>query len=408
MVNRKHTSIFFLWLAIPALLCQATAASDSISKKKKQVIDEAWIKFMHTYITSTFYASNMGYADEKKDQEGLSGPDWSADVGLDIGMSMIFGNRFVLQLSEIPSYSLHTHKKKKTRTGNVFEATLFTYMWEFDITYKTIFSRQQERPTVEFVESVLRTKQNHSLLVTYNWSDRFHLDINLIYEKSSFTDDKYLEQYNLTSLNQETSHAKLSLKKKIFTRTELTFNYEYYTNHFAYDPAKNGEGYKLTTGIVLPEQGSIRGAMEFGIKKYSPRSSQFQSFTKFTGTGDVSFPLAHRMKCGIRYKVDHNFTYWDVNQYYLAQSVSAGLSYLITRKTMVTLQYQYGDQSFQELGGSFQTRWDIDNRLTFSYGTKLFDRLGVTLTYIYYRKRSTEHIFNQVYNFIGGQLLYEF
>ncbi|MCP5050382.1 MAG: hypothetical protein GY940_24680, partial [bacterium] len=110
----------------------------------------------------------------------------------------------------------------------------------------------------------------------------------------------------------------------------------------------------------------------------------------------------------IRYRLDHHFTYWNVHSHFFSNIVAAGLSILFHPKIRLALQYQRGDLAFRELSTDTRTRRDKDRRYTLSLMKRFKGKTRLVFTYIYYKKSSTEFIFNQDYNCIGGEFRYEF
>ncbi len=233
--------------------------ADDFFKIKKQIVEGAWKKAAFFYITSTITLNDLGYTSNIYSYQELEEPDWTADLGLNLKVSSILGNRFILTITEDPYYSFYAENKDQRAFNNRLKAALYTYLGRINLKYQFSDDYIRARPTSEFGANVRTRTNEHLLSLDYGRYENFFINFYLKQRKIEYDDEHYLGNYNLKHfLNQKELRAGVNLNKIIFTKTRLFLNYEYFEHTFDYEIIRNGIGGQLSLGMEFPEISSIK------------------------------------------------------------------------------------------------------------------------------------------------------
>jgi hypothetical protein len=382
--------------------------ADDFFKVKQRIIENAWIKTFSLYIQPTLSLENLGYNSNIYSYREISEPDWTADAGVNINIAAILKNRFILMIDEFPYYSFYAKNKNEEALNNKFQFSLYTHLGRFNLNYRLNRNSIRGRSSSEFGPRTRRRENNHEFTLEYGRLDRFFLSLYGSRGNMEYTDDKYLENYDLSHLDREEIVIGTALNKRIFSMTQLSLNFDHYEYNFANDPAKDGVGEKLSLGIKFPEIGKVTGSLRFGWKSFSPDNPLYKNFSKPFGSGDLTIRMLRRVKLQFRYLVDNFFSFWSGDEYFDERSASAGIDYYFSRKIKIGCRYDRGALSFKKLGGGIETRSDDFEITEFSIGFRLFKKMGIALTYTIYSATSSQRDFSRSYRFIGGNIIHEF
>lgn len=387
--------------------------ADDFFKIKKQIVEGAWKKAAFFYITPTITLNNLGYASNIYSYQELEEPDWTANLGLNLKVSSVLGNRFILTITEVPHYLFYAKNKGQRAFNNRLKAALYTYLGRINLKYQFSDAYIRARPTSEFGAHVRTRTNEHLLSLDYGRYENFFINFYFKQRKIVYDDEHYLGNYNLKRfLNQKELRAGINLNKIIFTQTRLFLNYEYFEHTFDYEIIRNGVGGQLSLGIEFPEISSIKGSLQFGLKVFNASSVLSKNYTIPFGSGKVILKLFRRFKFHLQYLVDNFYSFWGKDQRYNEKSAGTGVEYYLTKRIKMGYQYQFGRLSYENLNLSLSngdaTRQDDFYISTFSVGIKIFKNMGIGLEYNMYRSNSTELDFTRSNDFIGGYFIHEF
>ena len=401
--------VVFLWCITMFCLLQTELYADDFFKVKERITKGAWKKVALFYITPTITLEDAGYASNIYSYNNLEEPDWKADLGLQVNVASILGNRFILSVNENPHYLFYAKNKDYRSLNNKLEAALHTYVGRFNLKYQFETGYVSDRPSSEFGLHVRTRTEGHELSLDYGRHENFFINLYLKQNIREYDDENYLGSYNLkNTLNREDLRAGINLNKIIFTQTRLFLNYEYYEYKFDYETGRDGIGKQLSLGVEFPEISRITGSLEFGLKTFDAGGPQYQNFTKPFGSGEVAIELFRKLRLRFIYLVDNFYSFWRGDQQYNEKSGKAGVEFYLTKKIKLGYSYELGRLSYENLTDGENTRQDDFHFSSISIGIKIFKKWGIGLEYRIYRSDSSELDFTRNNDFIGGHIIHEF
>lgn len=403
-MNRKKIK----WIIVVWLSGIAFAYADDFFAVKERIIREAWIKKFSLYISPTLSITNLGYTSNIYSYQDIEKPDWTADVGINLRAAAILKDRFILMIDEFPYYSFYAKNKNEEAFNNKFQFTVYTYLGQFNLNYRLNLNFIRGRPNSEFGIKTRIKERNHRVSLDLGRHDRFYINLYAAQNQREYRDERYLEDYDLSQLDQEDLLLGIALNKRIFSRTRLSLNYEYYDSHFFHTPGKDGIGGKLSVGVDFPEISRVQGSLCYGWKSFFPKNPDYIDFSKPFGAGRFSIRVFRRFKFHFNYLADNFFSFWNPDQYFDERSFEAGVEYYFSTRIKVGYWYQTGNLSYKNLGDGIETRKDDIYSARFSIGIRIFRKMGIALTYTTYRADSNQLDFTRRYNFIGGSIIHEF
>lgn len=391
------------WLSGMALVY-----ADDFLAVKERIIREAWIKKFSLYISPTLSITDLGYTSNIYSYQDIEEPDWTADVGINLRAAAILKDRFIFMIDEFPYYSFYAKNKNEEAFNNKFQFTVYTHVGRFNLDYRFNLNYIRGRPNSEFGVKTRIKERNHRVSLDWGRHDRFYINLYAAQDQSQYTDERYLEDYDLSQLDREDLLLGIGLNKRIFARTRLSLNYEYYEYRFLYAPGKDGIGGKLSVAVDFPEISRVQGSLRYGWKSFFPKNPVYTDFSKPFGAGRLSIRVFRRFKFHFNYLVDNFFSFWNPDQYFDERSFEAGVEYYLSSRIKVGYWYQAGDLSYKNLVDGTETRKDNIYSARFSIGIRIFRTMGIALVYTTYRADSNRLDFTRRYNFIGGSIIHEF
>jgi len=396
-------------LVIILFLISLNLFSEDFFKIKEGIEKGSWKKVSFLYLTPKLLLRNIGYSNNIYLLERDSKPDWTADLGLQMIISSIFLNRFIFQIDELPYYSYYAKNKDERSFNNVFGFNLYSYVGFLNLKYQFKKLYVKQRPTSEFGRRVRQNLINHTLSLDFGTHDSFFLNLYVKQNSVKYSDELYMEEYNLYNLlNHKEYSGGIGINKIIFSRTILCLNFDYFEQDFDYSKERNRIGKQVSIGIKFPEISSIRGSFQYGLRIYESSNPLFEDFTMSFGSGDISIGLFRRLKINFNYSIDNIFSYWQINSTYNQKSIGTGIEYYLSRKLKLGYKYRTSKLSFTDSYVGIEIREDNFYTNSVYIGIKLFKKMGIGIEYLMYRGDSTESGFKRSYNFIGGYIIHEF
>lgn len=409
-IFRKSLSRFFLFATVLFMVLCSAYGEDFFSLKKR-LVDSSRYRFAFLYINPYLTLENVGYTDNIYSYDNISRPDWTADVGLDLRVSSILGDRFIVVFRDKPFYSLYLENKNEEAFNNNLNVALHTYIGRLNLTFEAERSSYRQRPTREFGSRVRFTREGETVSIDYGKHTSFFVNLYAGVVRHRFEDDNYLgnPEYDLSRLlDREEMNAGVNVNKIVFSRTRMFLNYEYFSYSFTHSPDRNGDGSQLSLGFIFPQIGLITGSIRVGYKFYSPRNPIYQEYSTPFGTGKVSVMLFRRLKLKFNYLLENYFSFYNPEQYYNDRTVGLGAEFYFTRGIKVGYDYHVGRMTFRNLVDGALRRTDDTSSSTVTLGIRLFKNFGVGVQYVRFRGESDESNFSRSYEFIGGYVTHEF
>lgn len=403
MNYRKIKWLLLLWLSAVVFI-----HAEDFFKVKEKIIQDTWIKMFSLYITPTLALTNLGYTSNIYSYQDIEEPDFTADMGINLGAAAILKDRFILMINEYPYYSFYAKNKKEEAFNNKFQFAIYTHVGRFNLNYRLNLDNIRERPNSEFGARTRHKEHSQAISIDYGKQHSFYVNLYAEQNKREYTDEQYLHHYDLSHLDRDEIFIGIALNKRIFSRTKFSLRFEYYDYRFWNTSERNGNGGKASLGIDFPEISSITGSMRFGWNTFQPKNPEYNNYSKPFGSGNLSIQLFRRFKFHFNYLVDNFFSFWNANQYFDEYSAAAGLEFYISGRLKLGCDYRAGNLIYRSLFDGSKTRTDDFYSSTVSFGVRIFRRMGIALTYTIYRMNSTQLDFTRKYNFIGGNIIHEF
>lgn len=400
-----------LWKLLPIIffisVCQLPLHPDNFSGVKQQILQNSWYNRSPFYISTSLFINNLGYNSNVNSFLKMEKSDITADAGGIVGLAFVVKNRFIIKLEDMPIYSYYAKEERERKLNNKFQGSIYTHFGKFNLHYTVNLSRNRERPNNEFGARTNIKERSHLVNLDYGRQDSFFFRLTAEQNTREYEDTQYMNQYNLTIMNQEDRRVKLSISKRIFTRSMLFINADYYQNRFRYSPQNNGSGNIALIGLNLPQISRLTGTLNFGIKYFNP-SNHSRGYTKPVGSGVLGIRLFSRVRFNISYFLDQSFSFLGESQYFFNKSVGFALVYMFSRRIAFSTQYISGKLTFQKLGGNLETRDDVFRTITVNTSIQILKKMAGTLTYTYSNSSSSNAEFRQKYFLVGGSIRYEF
>ena len=409
-IFRKSLGRFFL-LAIALFMVLSSAYGEDFFSLKKRLVDSSRYRFAFLYINPYLTLENVGYTDNIYSYDNISRPDWTADIGLDLRVSSILGDRFIVVLRDKPFYSLYLENKNEEAFNNNLNVALHTYLGRLNLTFEAERSSYRQRPTREFGSRVRFTREGETVSIDYGKHTSFFVNLYAGVVRHRFEDDNYLgnPEYDLSRLlDREEMNAGVNVNKIVFSRTRMFLNYEYFSYSFTHSPDRNGDGSLVSLGFILPQIGLITGSIRVGYKFYSPRNPIYQEYSTPFGTGKVSVMLFRRLKLKFNYLLENYFSFYNPEQYYNDRTAGLGAEFYFTRAIKVGYDYHVGRMTFRNLVDGALRRTDNTSSSTVTLGIRLYKNFGIGVQYVRFQGESDEFNFSRSYEFIGGYVTHEF
>jgi len=396
------------WLIVGWLSGMALVYADDFFAVKDRIIREAWIKKFSLYISPTLSITNLGYNSNIYSYQDIEEPDWTADVGINLRAAAILKNRFIFMIDEFPYYSFYAKNKKEEALNNKFQFTAYTHLGQFNLDYRFNLNSLRQRSNSEFGANTRIKERNHAVSLDVGRHDRIYINLYAAQNHREHTNERYLDVYDLSRLDREDLLLGIGLNKRIFSRTRLSLNYEYYDSRFLHDPGKDGIGGKFSAAVDFPEISRVQGSLRYGWKSFFPKNPDYIKFSKPFGAGSLSIRMLRRFKFHLDYLVDNFFSFWNPEQYFDERSIETGVEFYLSGRIKVGYWYRTGNLSYKNLVDGIETRKDNIYSSRFSIGFRIFRKVGIALVYTTYRADSNQLDFSQGYNFIGGSIINEF
>lgn len=392
---------FVLWLA-PFL------HAEDFFRVKDRIIENAWLKTSIFYLAPGLRLNNMGYNSNIYSYESQESPDWTANLGLELNLAVIFKNRLILQIRESPSYSFYVENDGERAFNNILHVAAYTRVGRFNIKYEfeNAYVRQQVNPETDW--RVRGWEDDHTLSIDYGNMDRFFINVYLRRNTLAFEDELFFNSFNMNRLFNRTEYwVGIGLNKAMFTRSRFTFQYEYFDQRFQFSPQRDRTGRQFSLGFIFPAGSRITGTLRYGLRFIRPNNTYYRDFAAPFGIGMVGIQLMRRLRLDVSYRLDNRYSFAGVDLYYDTRTLGGALTYRLSRRLRLSCGLNAGFRSYRLLSGGGETRRDDFYISTAAITVRLAERSEMGLEYRAYRSDSTHLRFLRSYDYIGGYIRYD-
>lgn len=407
----KHLRIISRWLylGMGLLLLVKPLPGEDFFKVKEEIIQKAWKKKSIFYISPTLNFSNLGYRSNIYSYEYLESPDWTADIGLDLSLAVIVKDRFIFRVREFPSYSLYLENDRERAFNNIFQFTAYTWVGRFNVKYQFERPYVHDRIDPEIGWRLRRWETRHLLSVDYGNHRWFYLNVYFRQRTVSYKDELYLDSFNLNQLFGRTEYwLGASANKIIFSRTRLSFRFDYFDHRYRFIPWRDRTGGQFSFRVTFPAGSHLSGSLSYGVRFIRPVSSLHRDFVKPFGFGLLGIRVLERLGLRLVYQVDHRYSFAGADLYYDTRSIGGGGTFRFSRSLRLTYIYRLGRRTYQRLHRGGVTRKDDFTLSRLALILRRGEKTEIGLEYRAYRSDSTQLRFVRSYDYIGGYVKHDF
>ncbi len=378
-------------------------------KVKESIEESSWRKIGFIYIKPSLMIRDVGYSSNIYSYEKSKNPDWTADLGASFIFSSILGNRFIIRVTDTPYYSFYLHNKKQENFNNRLKADLITYFGNINIHYSYSGGRFKTRPTSEFGAKTVIRNLSHNISLDLGRQNSLFFTIYLKNNRILFEDINYLDDYDLSgTMDRIANTIGGAVNIPIFTRTHISFHFDYFDNNFLNNSLRNGFGRKAYTQIEFPEIGIIKGRFSIGMKYFNPSEKDAEEYLKPVGSGNVSIRLFRKLNLLLGYTIDNHYSFSQSDAYFDTRSFSIGTNFYLTRFLRIGYRFSNINNKYRLISDESLVRSDswVSSDATVVFRIKR--NLGFGIKYTNFSGRSTNLDFVRNYSFIGGYITHEF
>jgi len=376
---------------------------------KKSIEENSWRKIGFIYIKPSLMIRDVGYSSNIYSYDESREPDCTADLGAKFIFSSILGNRFIVRLTDTPYYSFYLHNKEEENFNNRLKADLITYFGNININYSYSNGRFKTRPTSEFGAKTVIQNLSHNISLDLGKQNSLFFSIYLRNNKILFEDINYLDDYDLSGImDKVTNTFGGAINIPIFTRTHISFHFEYFEDNFLNDNRRNGFGRKAYTQIEFPEVGIIKGKFSIGIKYFDPGAKDAKEYLKPVGSGNISIRLFRKLNLFLGYTIDNHYSFSQSDAYFDTRSFSIGTNFYLTRFLRVGYRINNISNKYRLISDESLVRSDSWVSSDATVVLRIKGNLGLGIKYTNFSGRSSNLDFVRNYNFIGGYITHEF
>ncbi len=315
-------------------LVSAPLVGEDFFRLKEQISQRAWLRGGPLHLESSFVLRNLGYSTNIYQLAANKKPDWVSDASLALTVSAFVGRRLILQLRDTPHYNHFAWNQQERAWGNDLEAGACSYLGRFNLSARSGRHRLFVQPTLETGFFMRETGTRGSAAVDYGRRDRFTVGLQLDWRRLEY--ERRVRGYDITDssrlLSREEWSAGLSVNRRVFTRTFLSFSGLYFRHRFPHYPVRDRDGGEFSIALRLPEIGRVQGTLAGGLRLYRPLSALFHRYARPFGSGLVTATLLGRLRLRGHYRIDNNYSIYGPDYYFDVRALGAGAEVAVTRR----------------------------------------------------------------------------
>ncbi|MFC2156345.1 outer membrane beta-barrel protein [Acidobacteriota bacterium] len=399
-MRKKSKSTF---LIIPFLvLCGCLLSSDlnaqtylSFRNEQQDIIqNRSRIRIGPFRIYPRIQISDIGYDGNvlREEDKAKSISDFTLNITPSVQMSLLFSNWVILTVTESVNYRHFFNTTRERAWDNSIMPTMKILLFNrFVLSGRYFYRTERRRGTTEFD---VRAKES---------SHQYHA--RLMYETTRGTTFGFSgEIRELKWEDLDLPGEEITLSRRL-NRRELSGDFEFYypftsrsrffvragaTKHlFESSEAewRDSLSYEVSTGLIFPLLGNIRGTFSLGYKVLKPDSTEIKKFSGLIGNTTLTFRMG-RFNFNAQYLRDSHFSFSSTNLYFVQDRYSPGVSFYLTRFLKLNYTFHYGINSYPEpelldvteSGPVYALRKDIHKSHSATMTVRIIRLLGIALT----------------------------
>ena len=409
-----------------SFLIQAKAQNyRSFRSEMKRIIELSLWKIGPFRVEPSLRLRDVGYDGNVYYQREEDKPvsDYTATLSPELRVHVLFRSYLILTLRENPEYVFYVQEKRERRWNNTFAPEFKLLLFHcFVLGGGYSYSSRRWRATSEFDSRANEFKREFKGSFFYETARETSIGLNVqqaeITYEDSFLRDLRSEEISLAkNLNRKETSGNIEIYYRIFSRTFLFLKGGYTEYKFLYDDARwrDSYSYQGSAGLILPEDGKVRGKISVGYKRLIPRRSNQKDYEGVVGDIEVVYRF-WRMAFRMSLRRDSHFSYWTNNLFFIDTAGEGGLSFYLSQRVRLDYRFLYGEGRYPEPFLSVQPKGTVEmvrRRDTYRTHTagivfRVIGNTGIGLQAILWERDSNYYYESRQRYFVGGYLTYEF
>lgn len=410
--------IFTLLITGSSLFCQEYRP---FSLHMANIIETTLFKLGPVRIYPVINFREIGYDSNifRETQAQEPTKDFTFTFSPEVQFNLLVGNSFVLSFVENPEYIFYSDQTDLRGFYNSFfiESRLRVF-YGFVLSGRYTNSDLRYRPWGEFVERVNEQQQGYSASFFYEGSDNTILGVSAQHHSINYTNISDPDQVSSFGqrLNRDVTQISAELYYEILSEISFFVRsiYSDYTFEFEETRFKDSHSFQISSGLIFPILGDIKGQFSLGYKQLVPHSVDKKGFSGLIGDTTLEYQRG-RFRLRATYRRDTPFSIWTDSIYYIQDWVGTGVSYYLTSFLRLDYNFTLGKGQYPETitkllpCGTYQELNREDNYRTHSFGIifRLFKNTGIGININHWeRKSNIEDPRSSL--FFGGYLTFDF
>jgi len=377
--------------------------------EREVILSNHWKRLGPIYLTPRLLIRNLGYSDNIYRFSELAQGDWTLDLGLQVQTDLLIGRRLILSYQIHPEYHLYLKNKALSNWTVGHQLGLHSYLGPFNVRLNGFANQYWGAPNPEYGLSVRYKSNGTDVLLGLGNPRHFNVQITAAQMENEFEDLRYLNQYDLSRLNYRMQSVGLALSLGIFTRTQLALKYQQQWLHYKNLGDLDARIEMMGLSLQLPELSSLRGSINLGMQRFTPRDDRLSVLNTPYGSGSLTLQPGNRWRLLLGYQIRVQDSFNLIDQLFIQNSWSLGGDIYLTRKWRIG--YRFNDNALQ-----YRLRSDAQVILqshryqmhTAQLAFRVTEKSAIGLTWNRVHTSESTSEWRRDYSFIGGYLETDF
>jgi hypothetical protein len=364
MKRKKSVAGLILGLVLGAFLAPSTALGQGTTwagESLARMVDSAMWKSGLVRGNTAFQLRDAGYdSDIYYGFYGEPVPDYLFSASVPVQLLVPINRNAVLEVSDSPRYDFYLNTKYERAWNNTFRGQLHFVLSKVYFRAGMELANNRRRLSQELDIKV--REKTHGVDGLALWQASRAASFALVYDRTAFDygDAVYQGEDLAETLNRKVD----SLEFAAFLHGDPHFRFfvDGQYGNYAFDgftsQIKNTRSYAVFGGFVsvlqedAPHQvGRIDGYARLGYMKFDVLDAGQPDGDGLVGDVDLSVMVFRLTTARIFYSKGFEFSIYSGATFYAEQNYGAGLTRLLSRRTSVTYDLTFGENSYPQTGG---------------------------------------------------------
>lgn len=404
MANYIYYKKKYIFILLIILLSYNQFSADFF-RVKQDIMNNFKKKILGVYINSSLEINNLGYSSNIYSYDSSKKADYTSEYQFSLSTAIILRNKFIIKIEDSPSYTYYNETSEERDFFNNFALSFFSYIGRLNINYSFKKSYINTIPTEEFGIRLRRDDSDHFISIDYGNLNHFYMNVFFRSQNLEYKDLLYLNTFDISILmNRKENTIGISLNKRIFTSTRISFGINYFEHKFLYSFDRDSSGINTFFSVSFRNRGKLTGDLRLGLKYFNSNNIVFKDYLTPFGFGQVNFRILNGLTLISNYLMDISYSFTGRDVYYKNNSFGIGFNYRFNRQFRVEYFSRFGTLHYRYLTYGFKYREDLsfNHRITLRYFLNPQVQIGVFMSR--FNSTSTDLFYNRNVDFFGGFL----